>query len=185
MPEINPLQARVDALETELAAFRKSDSEALRAQIVVLNGELAQARQDAAQARQDAADAAKKTAEVSQERLDALVAERLSVLDLAKTSDIKPEGTNLAIKRAIVVKRTPELAARVDSLSEETLDTLLAVYKAQPHPSLAAAVAFLAPPAERKDSATPAKTVSQIRDEAIAKNHSAWKKSHGVLGEDK
>ena len=178
MPDTNPLQERVDALEAELATLRKADVESLRAQITVLQSELTKVRQDSTEAVQ-------KAAVIPQERIDALVADRIAVLALAKDSDVKPEGTNVAIKRAIVVKRTPELAERADSLSEETLDTLLAVYKAQPHPSMVAAVAVHAPPPAREDAAPAVKSISQIRADALAKTHSAWKKSHGVLGADK
>lgn len=136
------------------------DLEALKAQIEALKGELEKSRTDAADVSKLRADLASAQARVTEleaqvapERLDALVADREVVVALAKANGVESKGlSSLAIKRAIVAKRTPANAARVDSLDHNALDSILAVYSDQPHPSMASVVAPLVP-APRTDAA--------------------------------
>lgn len=147
---------RLDAQGDEDVGLKYDvELEALKAQIDVLKGELQKARTDAAEvpgvkAALEAAN--KKIAElealVAPERLDALVEERETVVKAAKAAGVDPKGkTALALKRAIVAARTPSLATRVDSLGNEAVDALLAVYADQPHPTMASVVAVVAAPA--------------------------------------
>jgi len=122
--QIVALQAQFTALQGELAKVRTDAAEvpALRASVAALTAKLQTA-----------------TAEVAPARLDSLVAERVTVLGLAKSAGVKDVAgkSNLDIKRAVIASRTPALATRVDSFSAETADAVLSTYTEQPHPSLA------------------------------------------------
>jgi len=78
----------------------------------------------------------------------------------------------LAVKRAIVAKRTPALADRIDSLTEQSLDVALATYKEGPHPSMTSAVAPLVAPVTRTDSST--KRVISAREKFQADMAKEW-----------
>ncbi len=146
---------RLDSAGDEISSPLNSgvDLETLQAQIVVLNAELAKARTDSAGVAKLTADLAKANqdlavaiAQNSPERLDALVEERMTIVAAAKAAGVESTGkSTLAIKRAIVAKRTPDLAARVDSFGAESIDAILAVYSTLPHPSLGAVVGAGAP----------------------------------------
>jgi len=166
--ELKDLQVRCDALVAENAVL-KSVVEPLKTQITVLEGELATAKKVAAT-----------PAEVPVERLDALVEERASVIALAKANDVDTAGKpNIAIKRAIVAKRTPALKDRVDSLSTESLDVALAAYKDAPHPTLASAVSVLGAsgPATRTDST---QTVVSPREKFLTEMSNEWQSTGSV-----
>ena len=151
--EIKALQDRCDALVAEKAVQGT--------QITVLQGELAAAKAVAAT-----------PAEVPAERLDALVEEREEIVALAKANGVETKGLKtLAVKRAIVAKRTPALADRIDSLTEQSLDVALATYKDGPHPSMTSAVAPLVAPVTRTDST---KTVISPREKFQADMAKAW-----------
>ena len=151
--EIKTLQDRCDALVAEKAVQGT--------QITVLQGELAAAKAVAAT-----------PAEVPAERLDALVEEREEIVALAKANGVETKGLKtLAVKRAIVAKRTPALADRIDSLTEQSLDVALATYKDGPHPSMTSAVAPLVAPVTRTDST---KTVISPREKFQADMAKAW-----------
>jgi len=160
-------------------------TEALQAQISALTGELAKARTDAAEvdgikkkvAELEAA-LASANASLEPARLDALVAERAAVVEVAKAAGLDPAGkTTLQVKRLIVAKRTPDLATRVDSLGADTIDTILAVYAAEPHPSLATVLPT--PPARTDSNPTPpaVKTVSELHTSFVNAQKDAWKNS--------
>jgi len=166
--ELKDLQVRCDALVAENAVL-KSVVEPLKTQITVLEGELATAKKVAAT-----------PAEVPVERLDALVEERASVIALAKANDVDTAGKpNIAIKRAIVAKRTPALKDRVDSLSTESLDVALAAYKDAPHPTLASAVSVLGAsgPATRTGST---QTVVSPRQKFLTEMSNEWQSTGSV-----
>ena len=122
------------------------DEQAMKDQIAALSGELAKARTDAAELPKVRAELTAATARIAElgemlkpERLDAVADARAAVVAIAKADGIKTEGVGtLALKRAVVAKRTPDLSARVDSMDGPALDAVMVVYAAQPHPSLAA-----------------------------------------------
>lgn len=159
---------------------------ALEAKLTALTGELEKARTDSAdlagiKTKLAAAETAvaELTAQVAPERLDALVEERSAVTALAKSAGIETAGkSTLAVKRALVAKNTPALAERVDSMSAETVDAVLAVYKAQPHPSLKSAVDVTMPAVDTaRTDATPAKipTVAELQNKFNKASREAWK----------
>jgi hypothetical protein len=151
--EIKALQDRCDALVAEKAVQGT--------QITVLQGELAAAKAVAAT-----------PAEVPAERLDALVEERAEIVALARANGVETKGLKtLSVKRAIVAKRTPALADRIDSLTEQSLDVALATYKGGPHPSMTSAVAPLVAPVTRTDST---KTVISAREKFQADMAKEW-----------
>jgi hypothetical protein len=176
---------RLDSAGDEIAASLNSnvDLEALQAQVTALTGELAKSRTDAAEVpaltaalAKANADLAVAVAQVSPERLDALVEERTAIVATAKAAGVDTAGkSTLDIKRAIVAKRTPDLAARVDSLGAETVDTILAVYASQPHPSLAAVVA--APVAGDRADAVVIPKYTDLYTKHLADSQNAWRNS--------
>lgn len=120
--DLETLKAQVAKLTADLAQAN-SRADAAEAQNTVLTGELAKARTDAT--------------EPTPERLDALVDARAEVVALAKANDIDPKGKSaLQVKRAVIVKRTPKLADRIDSMNDAACDACLAVYQTEPHPSM-------------------------------------------------
>jgi hypothetical protein len=155
---------------------------ALEAQIAALQGELAKARTDASEVpslRTQLATTQAAVAALSPERLDALVEERATLITKAAAFGVKETKglTNAQIKRRIVATQTPELATRADSLSDETVETLLAIYKTAevaPHPTMKAAVAVVVTDPVRAD-AKPVKTLSQLREDALRASLAAWK----------
>jgi hypothetical protein len=153
---------RLDSSGDELKSF--VDEQALKDQIAALNGELAKARTDAAELPKVRADLTAANARIAElgellkpERLDAVADARAAVIVIAKADGIPTAGvTTVALKRAIVAKRTPDLAARVDSMDGPALDAVMVVYAGQPHPSLAAVLpvpAAVAADAARTDAA--------------------------------
>ena len=170
------------------------DLETLKAKIAVLESELTKVRNDSASLPQVAADltaALAKVAELSEqlkpERLDALADERAAVVTAAKADGIETAGkSTVALKRAVVSKRTPVLANRVDSMSDAALDAVFVVYGSQPHPSLAAVLpvpAAVVPPADGvRTDAAPAKPlkVADMYAKSVENSRNAWKNSGDV-----
>jgi len=156
---------------------------AAEAKIAALQGELDKSRTDASEVGKLTATVAALTAEnakllaqLSPERLDALASERAALVAVAKDAGVDAAGkSSLAVKRAIVAKKTPALATRVDAMNDEALDPVLAVYASLPHPSLTAVVAPVAgsDPAARTDAAAPlaVQPLWKIRDAALARSH--------------
>ena len=164
------------------------DIETLKVKIAALEGELDRTRTDAAEAN---AQIARLSEGVAPARLDALVGERASILVLAKSAGVDTKGTtNLSVKREIVAKRTPALAARVDSMDDAAVDAVMAVYTSAPHPSLAAAVGATAEgtqtggaPAARTDAATPAvPKVADLHAKFLNDSANAWKNTGAMPG---
>jgi hypothetical protein len=162
------------------------DLETLKAQVTALTGELAKARTDAAElpALRAALDAAKaQLAELTPARLDALVAERETLLVTAKAAGVEYAGkTSAQIKRAIVAKKTPSLAARVDAMSDDAVDAVLAVYVAEPHPSLGTALAPMLTPVDgvRADGVPDVSKLPKVSDlyaASVESARNAWKVS--------
>lgn len=158
---------------------------AAEAQITALKGELDKSRADAvdvtslkAKVTELTAENAKLLAQLTPERLDALASERAALVAVAKDAGIAPEGkTSLQLKRAVVAKKTPALASRVDSMDDNGLDPVLAVYASLPHPTMVAVVAPAAGaplPAATSTDATRTdaiKPIWEIREAALAKQH--------------
>lgn len=164
----------------------RMDPETLKAQIVALNGELAKARTDAAEAeqlRKDLAAAKAQLAELTPARLDALVTEREGLVATAKAAGVEYAGkTSAQVKRAIVAKKTPSLAARVDAMSDDAVDAVLAVYVAEPHPSLGTAVAAVLAPVDgvRADGVPDISKLPKVSDmyaASVEAARNAWKVS--------
>lgn len=168
------------------------DIESLQAQVTALTSELAKARTDAAELPKVKADlvaAQTKIAELGEalkpERLDALADSRAAVVALAKADGVETAGkSTVAIKRAVVAKRTPDLAARVDSLDENALDAVMTAYKSAPAASpVGSPLAVLAPPAapaggERTDAAPDANKIPKVSDmhaNFVKNSLNAWK----------
>ena len=160
------------------------DIDALTSQVTALTSELAKARTDAAEVetlKSKLATAEKALADaqalVAPERLDALVEERSAVVAAAKAVGVETAGkSNLAIKRLMIAKRTPDLAARVDAMSDETADSILAVYKTEAHPSLA--LPALAVPARTDATESAAKklpTIAEMTAKHAEASRNAWK----------
>jgi hypothetical protein len=180
---------RLDAEGNELTALNSDvELEALKAQVTALTAELAKARTDAAEVASlktaletATAKVAALEAELSPARLDALVTDRAAAVALATSLGVDHAGkSTLAIKRACVAKKTPELASRVDSLSEQSVDTVLAVYGTLPHSSLARAAAVTNPGTDpaRTDAAPPAPKVpsyTELYEKHIKEQRDAWK----------
>lgn len=182
---------RLDAAGDEVESINSNvELEKLQAQVTALTAELATARTDAAQlpglkSAVEAATAkiAALEADLAPARLDALVADRASAVALATALGVDHAGkSTLAIKRACVAKKTPELATRADSMSADALDAVLAVYGAQPHASLGAAAAVTNPGADdtaRTDAAANAAgripTVSELHEKFRKEQANAWK----------
>jgi uncharacterized protein len=177
---------RLDSNGDEL----KSDveDEALKAKVAALESELSRVRADAAELPKKMAElsaANARIAELSEQlkpaRLDSLVEARSVVVALAKSAGVDSTGkSSLDVKRAIVAKRTPELASRVDSMGEEAVDAVMAVYAAQPA-HVGAPLAVLAPPApaaraDATDDAPVPKYADLYRKHA-EKSRNAWKNS--------
>ena len=162
---------RLDSQGDEVVDLKygSMDEATLTAQITALNSELAKARTDAAELPKVKADlvaANTRIAELGEalkpERLDALADARSAVVALAKADGVETAGkSTVAIKRAVVAKRTPDLAARVDSLDENALDAVMTAYKSAPAASpLAAPLAVLAP--ETRTDAAPVTPTSRL-----------------------
>lgn len=153
------------------------DPETLKAQITALETELKSARTDAAALPAVKAELTKATARIAElgellkpERLDAIADARASVVAVAKADGIDTAGkSTLAVKRAIVAKRTPDLKDRVDSMGEEAVDAVMAVYSSQPHPSLASAINVLGPSVRADDGAPDASRVDAVNPTKIPK----------------
>jgi len=167
--ELLAAQAKITALETELAKSRTDAAEAVSMK----------ARLDDMSAKLVVAEAA-----LSAERLDALVEERTNIVAAAAALKIETKGVStLALKRAIVSKKTPNLSARVDSLTSESLDAILAVYADAPHPSLTSAVAAVVADVstERADGADkPVKTYEEMYNASLKASQNAWKNQDQV-----
>jgi uncharacterized protein len=179
----NEEEFRSDVVDAaKLSKMTPEQVEALNAQITALTGELAKARTDAAEVTSLRAnlatattDLAVLTAQIAPERLDSLVEERASVVAVAKAAGIDCAGkSTLAVKRLLVAKNTPGLAERVDSMSVETIDAVMSVYAAQPHPSLKAVVEVAA-----RADALPAKknVVTEAYAKSVEASRNAWKNS--------
>lgn len=149
--------------------YGRMELEALKAKVTALESELAKSRTDSADLQKTKADldaANKRIAELGElvkpERLDALADARAVTVAAAKAEGIETAGkSTLDLKRAIVAKRTPDLAARVDSLGEESVDAILAVYRAEAPAPVAAPLNVLTPPAR-----TDAAPASEVRADA-------------------
>jgi hypothetical protein len=97
--------------------------------------------------------------------MDAAADARATVTAAAKADGIETAGkSTLSLKKEIVSKRTPDLASRVDSMSEEAVDAVMAVYGSLKPAPVAAPLAVLAPPAVRTDAAPP---VTPSRSDAV------------------
>lgn len=157
-------------------------------QIAALQAELTQARADAAEVpalRASLKTALAQPAALPQDRIDALVSERADVLALAgkhgiKTADKDGKAlTNLAIKRAVVAKTSPAVADRVDSFGDETVNALLTVEAAKPHPSLKAVVDVATVPvvegARADADADKLPTMAELRKKSDENLRNAWK----------
>lgn len=107
---------------------------------------------------------------VDGERLDALVVERTALVAAAGEAGVAVKGkdasgkdvafSNTDIKRAIVAKRSPTLAARADSLTPAEVDIAYAAVLDQPTPAVVASQLRLqatvaGPPGVRADASTP------------------------------
>lgn len=165
----------------------------LEAQIAALKSELDKARADAADlpnVRKALADAQAQIAALSEQltpaRLDSLIEARASVVALAKAEGIDSTGKSaLQVKRAIVAKRTPVLAARVDNMSEDAIDGCMAVYASQPAAPSASqqkVAEVLAPPAPAPRTDSDARTdgvpkVDDIHAKFVTESRNAWKNS--------
>jgi hypothetical protein len=164
--ELEALKAKVTVLESELAKARTDAAE-----VTALTAKLAQAEKDLAVA----------IAQNSPERLDALVEERTAIIATAKGAGVETAGkSTLAIKRAIVAKKTPELATRVDAFGAEAVDAILAVYSTQPHPTMAAAVSVVAADVARADATVDPNAIPKQADlyaASVKASHNAWKNS--------
>ncbi len=170
---------RLDSSGDEIEEVLNSNVtfEELKVKITVLESELATARTDAAEvpalktklAAAETALVAATALAATPERLDALLAERTAAQVAAKA---------LADKRAVIAKRTPALADRLDAMGAEALDAILAVYAGEPHPSMTTAVApVIAPVGERSDAVDP-KAIPKVADMHAAfakKSQNAWK----------
>ena len=185
---------RLDALGDEEYSELKSDSmelDDLKAKVTVLESELAKSRTDAAELPKVRAELTAANARIAElgealkpERMDALADARAKVVAAAKAEGIDPTGKSiLAVKRAIVAKRTPDLASRVDSMGEESVDAVMAVY-AQSAPAVAAPLSVLAPPARtdaapeaRADAVDPNKVpkYADMYDRHLKASQNAWK----------
>jgi hypothetical protein len=176
---------------TELKYSVDPKIEALEAQVTALKAELNKARTDAADVETAKAklataekDLAAAQAQVTPERLDALVEERATVVAAAKPLSIETAGkSTLSIKRAIVAKKTPELATRVDALGAETIDTLMAVYAALPHPSMAAVVSVVADASRTDATASTDKvpTIAELQARSDKAAQDAWKNKGDIV----
>ena len=159
---------------------------ALNAQVTALTGELQAARTDAAEVATLRKSVATLTAErdaavalTAPARLDSLVDERTALVAVAAANGVESKGLSaLQIKRAVIAKRTPALAARVDSFSADTCDVTLAVYAELPHPTMAVLgrAPTAAPPA-RTDAADPNRipTISELHTKAHRAELTQWK----------
>jgi uncharacterized protein len=157
--------AKIVALEAELKTVRTDAVEvpALKAKITALEGELASARTDAA--------------DPSGERLDALVEARATIVALAKANGVDAKGKSaVQVKRAIIGKRTPALAARLDSMDEAACDAVMTVYSDQPHKSMTTAVAVVAAEVARTDAVDPnaVPKVADLHSKFVAASKNAW-----------
>lgn len=124
-------------------------------------------------------------------RMDALVAERTSLLAAATEAGVEVKDkdgkslSNAAIKRAIVSKRSPSLASRVDSLDTAGVDIAYAAVMDQPSLKVVAAQVALqatvaGPPGVRADSVDPNRPVSAdpARPVAVAREDYASAKGN-------
>jgi len=176
---------RLDSNGDEITELKYDSMELddLKVKVTALESELSKARTDAAElpkvkAELDAAN--KRIAELGEqvkpERLDALSDARSAVVSAAKAAGIDCAGKpTLTLKRAIVAKRTPDLAARVDSLSEESVDAIMAVYKSD---AVAAPLAVLDPPKAdnaRTDAAPKVPTYAEMYEKHATASRNAWK----------
>ena len=178
-------ELRLDAEGNELTALNsgvdQKDIDALNQKVADLTAELAKTRTDAVtitKLEKDLGDAKTELAAFTPERLDALVEERASVCAAATACGVDPKGkTTLAVKRAVVAKRTPRLADRVDAMDASALDACLAVYAEEPHPSMAAAVAVTsADPAVRTDASNkPLPRAYELYEASVKASRDAWK----------
>lgn len=175
-------QLRLDSLGDEIDPLNSNvELEALKAKVTALETELTKARTDAAEVEKLRLDlGAEKAlvtelkASVAPERLDALVETRGVVVAAAKAAGVDPKGlSNLQIKRALVAKRTPALATRVDSLDESAVDAVLSVYETQPHPTMQLPDPNQKPAADTRTDAVP--TISQMYEKAAKERQNDWK----------
>lgn len=168
---------------------------AAEAKIVALQGELDKTRTDASESvalktkvTELTAENAKLLAQLSPERLDALASERAALVAVAKDAGVDVTNkTSLQVKRAIVAKKTPALATRVDAMGDDALDPVLAVYASLPHPTLATVVAPAAggdPAPARTDAAPPPapKPLWKIREESLARQHARHNEPSDMAG---
>jgi hypothetical protein len=152
--------------------YRVDELDLLKSKVTALESELAKARTDAAEVpklKNDLTAANARIAELGEalkpERMDAAADARATVTAAAKADGIETAGkSTLSLKKEIVSKRTPDLASRVDSMSEEAVDAVMAVYGSLKPAPVAAPLAVLAPPAVRTDAAPP---VTPSRSDAV------------------
>jgi hypothetical protein len=180
---------RLDAKGDEEYPGLKSgvDEQALKDKIAALESELAKVRTDAAALPKLTADLSAANARIAElgeqlrpERLDAASDARAAVVALAKAEGLETVGkSTLDLKRAVVAKRTPELANRVDSMNDAALDPVLVVYGAQPHPSLAAVLPVppVAAAAEVRTDAAPVAVLkyADMYAKSVENSRNAWK----------
>jgi hypothetical protein len=162
--ELEALQAANVALKGENDKLRVDAAEvpALRATVAELNKQLSAA-----------------TAQITPERLDALVEDRSTLVALATANGVDPKGKDaLTIKRAVIAKRTPALSTRVDAYGAETCDAVLASYAEQPHPTMAVlgtaagtAGTVAAPLATRTDALP---TIAELKAKSRANESKMW-----------
>lgn len=189
---------RLDSAGDEITSALSSyvDLETLKAKVAALEGELEKSRADAKEvptlkaaletANQKVADL---EAQVAPERLDSLLEARGSLVAQAKSVGVDAKGKSaLAIKRAIVAKRTPSLASRVDSMSEASIDGAMAVYAELPHPSmnvLGENAEKAGTAGERSDAAAEAPAIPKVADlydKSVQASQNAWKNTGEKVG---
>jgi len=178
-------ELRLDAEGNELTALNsgvdQNDIDALKAEVATLKSDLDKTRTDAVaitKLEKDLTDARAALAEFTPERLDAMVADRAEVCAVATAAGVDPKGkSTLAVKRAIVAKRTPRLAERVDAMDAASLDACLAVYAETPHASLASAVSVVVADPTRTDAQAdkPLPKAHELYEKHAAESRNAWK----------
>jgi hypothetical protein len=174
--QIAQMQAENARLAQENAKLR-ADAENDVQTIVKLTAQVTEAAQRA--------DAASK--ELSPERIDALVADRTATLALAKSLNVDGAGkSTVAVKRLIVAKQTPALAARVDAMDAATLDACIAVAASKPHPTMKSAVGVVtdgptAPAGGERSDAAPSTDIGAMQARSVKANRESWASSKGVM----
>lgn len=169
--ELETALAKITALETELKSVRTDAAELpkVRDALTAANARIAELGEL-----------------LKPERLDSLAEARATVVALAKAEGIETAGKSATdLKRAVVAKRTPDLANRVDSMNDASLDAVMVVYGSQPHPSmtkvLETAAPTPAPAGTRTDAAEGVKTgtpkYADLYEKHLNESRNAWKNS--------